>query len=82
MGQAVAPAPPANEVRHERRRPEETTLYQVIQEHLDLLKETFGQLWSYEREGSARRFFENWKHELKWQRLTPYEKFAEMSERH
>jgi hypothetical protein len=24
-----------------------------------LLKESFGQLWSYEREGWARRFFEN-----------------------
>ena len=25
-----------------------------------LLKESFGQLWDYEREGWARRFFENW----------------------
>lgn len=47
-----------------------------------LLKESFGQLWSYEREGWARRFFENWKASLKWQRLKPYEKFAEMIERH
>jgi transposase len=47
-----------------------------------LLKESFGQLWSYEREGWARRFFENWKAALKWQRLKPYEKFAEMIERH
>jgi transposase len=47
-----------------------------------LLKESFGQLWSYEREGWARRFFDNWKASLKWQRLTPYEKFAEMIERH
>jgi len=47
-----------------------------------LLKESFGQLWSYEREGWARRFFENWKNSLKWQRLKPYEKFAEMIERH
>jgi transposase len=47
-----------------------------------LLKESFGQLWSYEREGWARRFFENWKAALKWQRLRPYEKFAEMIERH
>jgi len=30
MGQAVAPAPAANEVHYERRRPEETTLYQVV----------------------------------------------------
>lgn len=47
-----------------------------------LLKESFGQLWSYEREGWARRFFENWKASLKWQRLRPYEKFAQMIEKH
>lgn len=47
-----------------------------------LLKESFGQLWSYQTEGWARRFFENWKNALKWQRLVPYEKFAEMIERH
>ena len=47
-----------------------------------LLKESFGQLWDYEREGWARRFFENWRASLKWQRLEPYEKFAEMIERH
>jgi transposase len=47
-----------------------------------LLKESFGQLWSYEREGWARRFFENWRAALKWQRLAPYEKFAEMIDRH
>lgn len=47
-----------------------------------ILKESFGQLWDYEREGWARRFFENWRNSLKWQRLKPYEKFAEMIERH
>ena len=47
-----------------------------------VLKESFGQLWGYEREGWARRFFENWRASLKWQRLTPYEKFAEMIDRH
>jgi transposase len=47
-----------------------------------LLKESFGQLWSYKREGWARRFFENWRASLKWQRLKPYEKFAEMIDRH
>jgi transposase len=47
-----------------------------------LLRESFGQLWSYEREGWARRFFENWRASLKWQRLKPYEKFAEMIDRH
>jgi len=47
-----------------------------------LLKESFGQLWSYEREGWARRFFENWRASLRWQRLKPYERFAEMIDRH
>jgi transposase len=47
-----------------------------------LLKESFGQLWDYEREGWARRFFDNWRASLKWQRLEPYEKFAQMIERH
>jgi transposase len=47
-----------------------------------LLKESFGQLWDYEREGWARRFFENWRASLKWQRLEPYEKFAKMIDRH
>jgi len=47
-----------------------------------LLKESFGQLWSYQREGWARRFFDHWRAALKWQRLKPYEKFADMIERH
>ena len=47
-----------------------------------LLKESFGQLWSYEQEGWARRFFENWRAALKWQRLKPYNKFADMIDRH
>lgn len=47
-----------------------------------LLKESFGQLWSYQTEGWARRFFDHWKDSLKWQRLKPYEKFAKMIERH
>src|ERR1700679_3198922 len=41
-----------------------------------LLKESFGQLWDYQTEGWARKFFENWKAPLKSQRLGPYEKFA------
>ena len=47
-----------------------------------LLKESFGQLWSYQTEGWARRFFDNWKNGLRWQRLAPYEKFTKMIERH
>ena len=47
-----------------------------------LLKESFGQLWDYRREGWARRFFANWKAALKWQRLGPYEQFVAMIDRH
>jgi len=47
-----------------------------------ILKEEFEQLWSYNREGWARRFFENWRDSLKWQRLKPYEHFAKMIDRH
>jgi transposase len=47
-----------------------------------LLKESFDQLWDYQKEGWARRFFDNWCASLTWQRLGPYEKFAAMIERH
>lgn len=47
-----------------------------------LLKESFGQLWDYETEGWARRFFKRWRDALKWQRLDPYVKFVKMIERH
>lgn len=47
-----------------------------------LLKESFGLLWSYQTEGWARRFFDNWKTSLKWQRIKPYEVFARMIEKH
>lgn len=47
-----------------------------------LLKESFDRLWDYTYPASARKFFDNWKASLAWQRLKPYEKFAEMIERH
>lgn len=47
-----------------------------------LLKEAFGQLWDYSYPAAARTFFENWKAQLRWQKLEPYEKFAAMIERH
>jgi transposase len=47
-----------------------------------LLKESFGQLWDYNRPGWARRFFNTWKDALKWQRLEPFRKFAAMVEAH
>ena len=47
-----------------------------------LLKESFDQLWDYWRPGWARRFFDQWKAALRWQRLKPFEKFARMVESH
>ena len=47
-----------------------------------VLKESFGQLWNYTPPTWARKFFENWRSALKWQRLAPYEQFANMIDRH
>jgi len=47
-----------------------------------VLKEEFSQMWDYGREAWARKFFDNWKAQLKWQRLEPFEKFAKMIEKH
>lgn len=47
-----------------------------------VLKESFGQLWDYKSESWARKFFENWKSSLRWQRLKPYEKFSKRIEKH
>lgn len=47
-----------------------------------LLKEEFDQLWDYQSKAWARKFFDNWKEQLKWQRLEPFEKFANMIEKH
>jgi transposase len=47
-----------------------------------LLKESFDQLWDYQRPGWARRFFDNWRDALRWQRWEPFQKFARMIEAH
>ena len=47
-----------------------------------ILRESFDQLWTYTSEAWARKFFNNWKTQLRWQRLRPYEKFAKMIDRH
>ena len=47
-----------------------------------VLKEQFGQLWEYRREAWARKFFDQWRAALRWQRLKPFEKFAALIERH
>ncbi len=47
-----------------------------------LLKESFGQLWDYRTPGWARRFFEQWRESLRWQRLEPFQRFATMVASH
>lgn len=43
-----------------------------------LLKESFGQLWDYRSPLWARRFFQQWREALRWQRLAPFERFAQL----
>lgn len=47
-----------------------------------LLKESFDQLWDYGSPGWARRFFDQWKAALRWQRLGPFQKFVKLVESH
>lgn len=47
-----------------------------------LLKEQFDHLWDYWSPGWARRFFDQWRDALRWQRLQPFQKFAETVEAH
>jgi transposase len=47
-----------------------------------LLKESFGQLWNYNNPTWARKFFDNWKSQLRWSRLKPFEDFVGLVERH
>ena len=47
-----------------------------------LLKESFGQLWDYNNPTWARKFFDNWKSQLRWSRLKPFVDFVALVERH
>ncbi len=47
-----------------------------------LLRESFDQLWDYKSPTWARRFFDQWRDALRWQRLEPFQKFAQMVEAH
>ena len=47
-----------------------------------IVRESFSRLWDYKSETWARRFFDTWKAKLRWQRLGPYQRFADMIERH
>lgn len=47
-----------------------------------LLKESFGQLWTYRNKACMRKFFEGWRDSLRWQRIPQYEKFAKLVDKH
>jgi transposase len=47
-----------------------------------LLKESLDRLWTYTYEGAALRYLKGWTDQLRWQRLVPFNKLADMLFRH
>ncbi len=47
-----------------------------------LLKESLDQLWNYTYEGAMLNYLKNWIDQLRWQRLRPMEKLADMLLKH
>ena len=43
-----------------------------------LLKESLERLWTYRYEGAMLRYLQSWIDELRWQRLSPFQKLAQM----
>jgi len=43
-----------------------------------LLKESLDRLWTYHYEGAMLRYLQSWMDQLRWQRLKPFEKLAQM----
>jgi len=43
-----------------------------------LLKESLDRLWTYRYEGAMMRYLQSWMDQLRWQRLKPFEKLAQM----
>ena len=43
-----------------------------------LLKESLDRLWDYRYAGAMMRYFTGWLDQLRWQRLTPFQKLADM----
>ena len=43
-----------------------------------LLKESLERLWNYRYEGAMLRYLKSWIDQLRWQRLKPFQKLAEM----
>jgi len=47
-----------------------------------LLKESLERLWNYRYEGVMLRYLKSWIDQLRWQRLKPFQKLAEMLVNH
>jgi transposase len=47
-----------------------------------LLKESLERLWNYRYEGAMLNYLQKWTDQLKWQRLVPFEKLADMLLKH
>lgn len=47
-----------------------------------LMKESLDRLWTYTYEGAALRYLSAWTSQLRWQRLEPFQKLADMLYRH
>jgi transposase len=43
-----------------------------------ILKESLDRLWTYRYEGAMLRYLQSWIGQLRWQRLKPFQKLAEM----
>jgi len=43
-----------------------------------LLKESLERLWTYRYEGAMLRYLQSWIDQLRWQRLAPFQKLAQM----
>jgi len=43
-----------------------------------VLKESLDRLWNYRYEGAMLNYLQRWIHQLRWQRLRPFEKLADM----
>ena len=43
-----------------------------------LLKESLERLWNYRYEGAMLRYLKSWIDQLRWQRLKPFQKLAEL----
>ena len=46
------------------------------------MKESLDRLWDYRYAGAMVRYFQSWLDQLKWQRLIPFQKLADMLLRH